>query len=99
MTTHAVYAVLDTIHGPHKVRVSEHLSGNQPWDVFAALEADPRPTQLRRDTMGRYAPRKRRIVNPGYSIYGRPVRFFAVRATDDPQWPSAAPVLSVRSTI
>lgn len=97
--THAVYAVLDTIHGPHKVRVSDHLTGQTPWDVFYMLEEDPRETQLRRDRCGRYVKRRRNLVYPGYECYGRPVRFFAVRATDDPNWPADRPVLSIRSTI
>lgn len=97
--THAVYAVLDTALGPHKVRVSAHTDWITAQAVFAALEEDPRPPQTRRGVAGQYASRLRRIVNPGYSCYGRPVKFFAVRASNDPAWPADRPVLRVVSTL
>lgn len=79
---HAVYAVLDTIHGPHRVRVSAPLTWNAAQDSHLALH----------QTDGTY---DRPVVFPGYEVYGRPVKFFAVRATNDPQWPADKPVLTV----
>lgn len=98
--THAVYAVIDTVHGVRKVRVSEHLTGNKAWDIHALLEVDFRKNgKDRRDERGRFAPARRRIMNPGYTINGWPVRYFAVRATNDPDWPKFGQVQKVRSTL
>lgn len=98
-STSAVYAVLDTAIGTHKVRVSDHTDWETAQTIFSALEIDPRPTDERRDRYGRFTTKLRRIVNPGYTCYGREVRYFAVRDTNDPNWPASRPVLALKSTI
>lgn len=83
--THAVYATLDTGLGLHRVRVSDHVD----WHSAVAMHES-----LHRDTeTGKY---NRPVMFPGYSVYARPVKFFSVRASNDPQWPAGRPVLTVK---
>ena len=84
---HILYAVLDTIHGPHRVRLSRAL----PYAVaVAAHEALHR--RLTGPDAGTY---NRPIVRPGFTVYGRPVAYFAVRSAADPEWPATRPVLTL----
>jgi hypothetical protein len=91
-----LYAVLDTDLGPRKVRLSEALPQHAADLLFAATQVDPRETQQRRDRFGRYAPKLRPLSYPGWTVFGRPVRFFALRHPGDPGWPSTAPKLRLR---
>lgn len=96
--TAILYAVLDTPKGMRKVRLSDALPDRVAFDLFEAVETDHRPTQQRRDSIGRYAPknRLRQIVGPGYTVVNQPVRFFALRSPQDPDWPATAPKMILR---
>jgi hypothetical protein len=84
---HAVYAVLDTIHGPHPVRLSEYLSYGEAVDRHEALYG--------RSAHYPYG-YARPVCDPGYTVYGRRVRWFAVRSVTDPNWPACGPVLPLK---
>lgn len=84
---HAVFAVLETVHGPHKVRVSDALDWPDAIDAHNALHMDDRNRWVRP------------VTNPGFSVYGRAVRYFAVRSITDPDWPGIRPVLSITNAL
>ena len=85
-SNHILYAVLDTIHGPHRVRLSRPLPWGIAVDMHEALHGRTRRSY------------ERPVVNPGYTVYGRPVRYFAVRHANDPKWPATKPILRLTDT-
>lgn len=80
---HIIYAVLNTVHGTHKVRVSDPREWDEAQDLFNALFTDDNDQYIRP------------VVQPGYSVYGREVQYFCVRSTVDPDWPVHKPKLSI----
>lgn len=90
---HRCYAAVDTFDGgtlkvpvsdrtdyPTAVAYHETLYGRQ-WKPWPATSS---PLQQ----VGAY---DRGVSYPGWSVLGWPVRYFAVRSADDPNWPADAP--------
>jgi hypothetical protein len=78
---HCVYAVLD---GGFKFRVSPPMTWDHAIDLHEAMHG--------RSPVGPATRYTRPVVNPGYTVHGTPVRYFAVRSVNDPNWPVDAPV-------